>query len=372
MPNDMMVEYYTQRASAGLVITEATAISEEAFGWANAPMISTPEHAAAWKKVTDAVHAKGGKIFLQLWHLGRQSHSSFHPSTNDTVSASAIKITSGHAKNSKNENVEHETPRALTIPQIATTVQDYVKATRLSKEAGFDGVEVHGANGYLVDQFLQTRTNVRTDKYGGSMENRYRFLKEIIEAILADGAFPADRVGVRLSPNGNFGDMGSEDNDVLFPYVAKQLSSFGLAYLHVMDGTGFGFHNKCQLVTAMDMKQAFQGNIMTNIGLDKASAQGMLRSGSTDLVAFGRLYISNPDLVERFQNNWPLNPDAPYEHWWTNSLGATGYTDYPFYDEKKAAASSIFAMAPPMAWYGMAGLVLSTAMIAGSRAIMAK
>jgi N-ethylmaleimide reductase len=229
--NDLMKEYYTQRASAGLIITEATAISEEGYGWLNAPMISTEEHAASWKPIVDAVHEKGGKIFLQLWHLGRQAHSSFHPSTNDIVSASAIPMKSGNAKNNKGENVEWETPRALTIPQIKDTVQDYVKAARLCKQAGFDGVEVHSANGYLLDQFLQSSTNERTDEYGSSMENRARFLLEVVEALIADGAYPAGSIGVRLSPNGAFGEMGSEDNDVMFPFVATQLSKYELAYL---------------------------------------------------------------------------------------------------------------------------------------------
>jgi N-ethylmaleimide reductase len=204
VPNEIMVEYYTQRASAGLLITEGTQISQEAMGWANAPSITTEQHVNAWKKVVDAVHDKGGKIFLQLWHLGRQSHSSFHPTTNDIVSASAIRISNGStARNKNGESVAWEVPRALTVDEIKVTVNDYVQAARLAKQAGFDGVEVHGANGYIVDQFLQTCSNTRTDEYGGSMENRYRFLQEIVEGIInADGAFPASRVGVRLSPNG--------------------------------------------------------------------------------------------------------------------------------------------------------------------------
>jgi N-ethylmaleimide reductase len=203
IPNDVMVEYYTQRASAGLLITEGTQISEEGTGWANAPSIYTAEHVAGWKKVVDSVHAKkGSKIFLQLWHLGRQSHSSFHPTTNDIVSASAIAISHGTARSKTGESVAWQVPRALSVDEIQVTVGDYARAARLAKEAGFDGVEVHGANGYIIDQFLQTVTNNRTDEYGGSMENRFRFLQEIVEAIIADGAFPASRVGVRLSPNG--------------------------------------------------------------------------------------------------------------------------------------------------------------------------
>lgn len=333
-PNDLMKEYYTQRASAGLIIVEATAISEEGYGWRNAPMIATEENAANWKKVTDSVHEKGSKIYLQLWHMGRQSHSSFHPSTGDIVSASDIPVGSGTARNAKGESVEWETPRPLTVEQINSTVQDYVKAARLSKQAGFDGIEIHSANGYLLDQFLQSCSNKRTDEYGGSMENRARFLLEVIEAIIADGAYPANRIGVRLSPNGAFGGMGSEDNDVLFPWLAGQLSKYGLAYLHVMDGLGFGYHGKCKVVTAMDMKVGFKGPLMCNVGLTKESAEGMLRSGAADLCCFGRLFISNPDLPERFQNGWPLNPDSSHEDWWYPQ-GAKGYTDWPFYDENK-------------------------------------
>lgn len=240
IPNDLMVEYYTQRATAGLLVTEGTQISEDGVGWANAPSIMTDEHVAGWTKVTDSVHAKvggGAKIFLQLWHLGRQSHSSFHPTRNDIVSASAIAISNGStARTNKGESAEWEVPRALSVDEIKTTVGDYVKSAQLAKRAGFDGVELHAANGYIIDQFLQTKTNTRTDEYGGSMENRFRFLEEIVDAMIADGAFPAGRIGVRLSPNGNYGDMGSPDNDVMFPYVAGRLSKYGLAYLHVMDG----------------------------------------------------------------------------------------------------------------------------------------
>jgi N-ethylmaleimide reductase len=339
IPNDLMVQHYTQRATAGLIITEGTQISEQAIGWKDAPSIFRQEHVDAWKKVTSSVHESGGKIFLQLWHLGRQSHSSFHPSTGEIVSASDLPVPSGTARDANGEHVPYEAPRPLTLEEIRTTVQDYANAARKSKEAGFDGVEIHGANGYLVDQFLQTCSNVRTDEYGGSMENRVRFLIEIVEAIIADGAFPASRVGVRLSPNGAFGGMGSSDNDKLFPYVAERLSKYGLAYLHIMDGVGFGVHGLCPLVTCIDMKMAFKGGtIIANVGLTKDVAEGMLRSGAVDLACFGRPYISNPDLVYRFANDLPLNPDAPYEAWW-HMKGAEGYNDFPFaelVEEKEA------------------------------------
>merc|ERR1712232_424490 len=265
---------------------------------------------------------------------GRFTHSSFHPSTSDIMGASAIPIGTGHAKDIHGTDVEHEVPRALTIEDIKATVQDYVKATRLAKEAGFDGVEVHNANGYLLDQFVQSHSNKRTDEYGGSMENRFRFTREVLEGLIADGAFPSNRIEIRLSPNGVFGDMGSEDNDQMFPYIARELSKFDLAYMHVMDGLGFGYHNKCPPVTVYDMKREFGGLVICNVGLTKELGEGMLRSGAADLACYGRLYISNPDLPERFANDWPLNPDAEYMDWWHRE-GAQGYTDFPFYKEKK-------------------------------------
>eukprot|EP00540_Astrosyne_radiata_P018041 CAMPEP_0116852418 /NCGR_PEP_ID=MMETSP0418-20121206/17279_1 /TAXON_ID=1158023 /ORGANISM="Astrosyne radiata, Strain 13vi08-1A" /LENGTH=369 /DNA_ID=CAMNT_0004484573 /DNA_START=33 /DNA_END=1142 /DNA_ORIENTATION=+ len=337
-PNDLMVEYYKQRSSSGLIITEATAISEMGSGWLNAPHIRTPENVAGWKKIVDAVHEKNGVIYLQLWHMGRQSHSSFHPSTNEIVSASAIPVKGVNSHDVYGNRVDYETPRPMTIDEIKSTVQDYVKAAQLAKEAGFDGVEVHGANGYLLDQFLQSSTNVRTDEYGGSMENRYRFTKEVIEAIIQDGSFPANRIGIRFTPNGAFGDMGSEDNDQMFVYVAQQLNKFGLAFIHVVDGLGFGFHNKCRALTVMDFKKVFDGPIIANCGMTKEIAEGMIRSGGTDLTAFGRLYISNPDLPERFANNWPLAKDAPFETYWS-PIGAKGYTDWPVYEDKDAMES---------------------------------
>mmetsp|Transcript_11533 Transcript_11533/g.17228 ORF Transcript_11533/g.17228 Transcript_11533/m.17228 type:complete len:299 (+) Transcript_11533:344-1240(+) len=200
------------------------------------------------------------------------------------------------------------------------------------KKAGFDGVEIHSANGYLIDQFLQSSTNVRTDKYGGSMENRVRFLTEVTEAVLK--VFPASRVGFRLSPNGAFGDMGSADNDKMFPFIAKTMDKYKLAYMHLMDGLGFGFHNKCSIVRAAHMRKHYSGPIMANIGLTRDMAEGMIRSGTADLCAFGRLYISNPDLPERFANDWKLTPAAEYPTWW-KPTGAKGYTDWPFYKEEK-------------------------------------
>jgi N-ethylmaleimide reductase len=329
VPNDILVEYYGQRASAGLVITEATAISEAGCGWLYAAHIRTPDQVAGWKRVTDRVHAEGSVIYLQLWHMGRQSHSSYHPSTGKIFAPSAIPVTSAQARTITGENVPYETPSAMTIEEIKETVQDFVTASKLAAEAGFDGVEVHGANGYLLDEFVQSSTNHRTDEYGGSMENRARFSEEVIQAIIDSGAFPANRIGYRVSPNGNYGEMGSEDNDKIFPFLAERLSKYGLAYLHVMDGVGFGYHEKCPIVTVYDLKTKFQGLVICNIGLTKESGEGMLRSGAADLAAYGRLYISNPDLPLRFEKDLPLAESAPYETWWYNT-GEKGYTDWAY------------------------------------------
>jgi len=332
-PNDVQALYYEQRASGGLVITEATGISEEGYGWRNAAAIYTDEHVEGWKKVTERVHAKDGKIFCQLWHMGRQAHSSFHPTTNRVVAPSAEKM-AGTVKSSENEDVESEVPHALTVDEIKATITDYVNAAERAKAAGFDGVEIHSANGYLIDLFLQSKTNKRTDEYGGSKENRVRFLKEVTEAIITSGAFPASRIGFRLSPNGAFGDMGSEDNFETFVYVAKEMNTYNLAYMHVMDGLGFGFHAKDKIVTCADLRKVYDGIIMANVGLTKEVAEGMVRSGAVDLVCFGRLYMSNPDLPERFANNWPLVDPAPYETWWGHTA-EKGYTDWPVYESKE-------------------------------------
>lgn len=330
IPTDLLAEYYEQRSSGGIVLTEATAISEEGCGWLNAPHIHKPEHVEGWKNVVDRVHAKGGVIYCQLWHMGRQSHSSYHPTTNRIVSASNIPLSSGEARTNRGEKVEPEVPHSLTVEEIKVTVQDYVTAAQCAKEAGFDGIVLHGANGYLIDQFFQSRTNVRTDEYGGSFENRARFFFEILDAIVASGAYPVERIAVKISPNGVFGDMGSEDNYEFFGYLAKAMSAYNLAFVEIMDGLGFGFHNKCKAFTCMDLKKEFSGVVMANIGLTKEIAEGMIRSGAADMASFGRLYMSNPDLPERFANGWPVEPEPEYQHWWQYTA-EKGYTDWPTY-----------------------------------------
>lgn len=236
-------------------------------------------------------------------------------------------------RDADNNKADWALPRALDTEEIPELIESYKKSAELCLKAGFDGVEIHSANGYLLDTFLQSSTNHRTDKYGGSMENRVRLLKEIIEAI--SSVYPTNKIGVRLSPNGVFGGMGSDDNNVMFPFVAKELDAFGLAYLHVMDGLGFGYHGKSPVVTLYDMRKNFSGPMIGNIGYTKESAEGAIRTGVVDMIAFGRLYLSNPDLVERFQNDWPLNPIPDASTWYfpgpTEEGRRTGYAEYEPY-----------------------------------------
>lgn len=324
VPNALMAEYYAQRTSAGLQISEATTISEEANGWNESPGIYTDAMTEGWKLVTKAVHEKGGKIFLQLWHMGRASHSSFHDGQL-AVAPSAFKINEEYIHTPTGKQ-PHEVPRALETAEIPRVVGDYRKAAERAKAAGFDGVEVHGANGYLIDEFLQSKTNHRTDAFGGSVANRYQFLKDVVEAVCT--VWPANRVGVRLSPNGVFNDMGSPDYREQFTYVATQLDSFGLSYLHVMDGLAFGFHQLGEPMTLAEFRKVFHGPLIGNCGYDRPSAEKTVADGLADMIAIGRPYISNPDLVERFKNGWPLADLAPMTDWYLPT-GAKGYTDFP-------------------------------------------
>jgi 2,4-dienoyl-CoA reductase-like NADH-dependent reductase (Old Yellow Enzyme family) len=331
LPNRLMAQYYAQRCPAGLLVTEATTISEEANGWNESPGIYTDEMTEGWKLTTNVVHAKGGVIFLQLWHTGRASHSSFH-SGQPAVAPSAIPISQGeiHTPSGKQP---YEVPRALETAEIPRVVADYRRAAERAKEAGFDGVEVHAANGYLIDEFLQSRTNHRTDEYGGSIENRYRFLKEVTEAVTS--VWPAHRVGVHLSPNGAYNDMGSADYREQFRYVAGQLDRFRLAYLHVVDGLAFGFHNLGEPMTLTEFRQVFHGPLIGNCGYTKETAETAIAGGYADVISFGRPFISNPDLVERFENDWRLAEEAPMSDWYSPT-GAKGYTDFPAYAPSSA------------------------------------
>ncbi|NET07241.1 MAG: alkene reductase [Symploca sp. SIO2B6] len=326
MPNALMAQYYAQRATAGLIITEATVISKQANGWQNTPGIYSDEQVIAWKQIVDVVQAKGTPIFLQLWHCGRASHSSFQENAQLPVAPSAIKL-NGEYIHTPLGKQNYETPRALETEEIPLIVEDYRQAAIRAKAAGFDGVEIHAANGYLIDQFLQSKTNHRTDIYGGSIENRYRFLKEVVEVILT--VWPANRVGIRLSPNGVFNDMGSQDFRESFLYIAKQLNAYGLAYLHFLDGLAFGFHQLGEPMRLAEFRGVFEGAIMGNCGYTQDTAEAAIKEGNADLIAFGRPFISNPDLVERFANGWALNPPAEQNIWY--SFEQEGYTDFSLY-----------------------------------------
>ena len=328
--NALMAEYYAQRAGAGLIVSEGTAISEQGYGWTHSPGIYTAEHTEGWKQVVDAVHQQKTPIYLQLWHTGRASHSSFQPDNKLAIAPSAIKIEGAQA-HTPNGKKPYETPRALETEEIPGVVEEYRQAAANAKEAGFDGVEIHGANGYLIDEFLQSKTNQRTDGYGGSIANRYRFLKEVVEAVLT--VWDAKSVGVRLSPNGSFNDMGSPDYREAFTYIVQQLNNYKLGYLHLLDGLAFGFHELGEPMTIAEFRKIYDGILIGNCGYDRYDAEKAIASGDADLVAFGRPYISNPDLVARFANDWELNPDAEMDVWY--SPGAKGYTDFPTHEKNQ-------------------------------------
>ncbi len=325
VPDDLMAEYYFQRAGAGLLITEATVVSKQGIGWIDSPGIYTDAMVEGWQRVTEKVKPTGTPIFLQLWHCGRASHSDFHDG-DLPVSASAVKLNGDHIHTPLGSK-PYETPRSLSVSEIKATVNDYRKAAENAKAAGFSGIEVHGANGYLINQFLDATTNQRDDQYGGSFENRFRFFREVLEAVLE--VWPSDQVGARISPNGVFNDMGCDDYRELFLYVTKEINKLKLGYLHIMDGLAFGFHEKGEPMTLAEFRPLFQGVIIGNCGYTKETAETRIAEGNADIIAIGRPFITNPDLPERYRNNWPLNPAEDMSLWYTH--GPEGYTDYAPY-----------------------------------------
>ncbi|MEM8810105.1 MAG: alkene reductase [Cyanobacteria bacterium P01_G01_bin.38] len=324
IPNDLMLEHYLQRASAGLMITEATQISEQAAGWQQTPGIYTPEQIAGWQKITDAVHQRGGKIVIQLWHTGRASHPDFQPNRALPVSASAIAPQGEiHTPLGKKSYV---TPHALTLEEIPGVIKQYATATRNAREAGFDGVEIHAANGYLIDQFLRDGSNQRTDRYGGRVENRGRFLLEATEAVV--NAWSSDRVGVRLSPYVAFNDMRDSNPIATFTYAAAALNQFNLAYLHIVEALPGHFMAATGDVerATPHLRQAFKGAILLNGGYGAQTGAAAIQNDETDAIAYGIPFIANPDLVERFKQGAPLNEADPAT-FYTHSR--KGYIDYP-------------------------------------------
>ena len=322
VPSDMMVEYYTQRASAGLIISEATGISREGLGWPFAPGLWTDAQVAAWKPVTDSVHAAGGRIIAQLWHMGRQVHSSVIGG--QPVSSSATK-TEGQAHTFEGKQ-DFEVARPLELNEIPRLLNDYELATKNALAAGFDGVQIHAANGYLIDQFLRDNANLRTDEYGGSIENRIRLLREVAERVISVAG--ADRTSVRLSPNGDSQGVDDSNPEPLFTAAAKALSDLGIAFLELRepgpDGT-FGRTDVPKLSPAI--RKVFKGVLVVNSDYDTLEkAQAELDKGDADAISFGRPFIANPDLPERLRAGAPLAKDDA-KTWY--SQGPEGYIDYP-------------------------------------------
>ncbi|SMH53338.1 alkene reductase [Mesorhizobium australicum] len=345
VPGPLAITYYTQRATAGLPISEGTAITQQGQGYADVPGLYGPEQLAGWKKVTDAVHAAGGHIFTQIWHVGRVSHSSLQPNGGQPVAPSAITAKTKtyiiHA-DGNGEFAPTSEPRALDRSELAGIVDDYRRAARAAvKEAGFDGIEIHGANGYLIDQFLRSGTNQRTDDYGGSIENRARLLFEVVDAIVAE--IGGAKTAIRISPVTPANDAADPDPQPLFEHVVRGLASRGLAYVHVIEGATGGARDFQQGEKPFDwvaLKAAYRaaggtGVWMVNNGYDRELAEEAVASGRADMVAFGRLYIANPDLVARFKARAPLNEPQRATFY---GGGAAGYTDYPAADLSAVAA----------------------------------
>jgi N-ethylmaleimide reductase len=320
-PNDLNVEYYRQRASAGLIVTEATQISQQGQGYVWTPGIYSAAQVEGWRKVTTAVHEAGGKIFIQLWHVGRISHVSLQPNGAAPVSSSAIRANTKTFVESGFVDVSE--PQALSIDEIAGVVRDYATAAENAKQAGFDGVEIHGANGYLIDQFLKDGVNKRTDMYGGSIENRVRFALEVTDAIL--GIWDSNRVGMRISPVSPFNEATDSDPAKIFFPLVKALSRRGLAYLHVIEGATGGPRDAVPF-DYTGLRKTFSGAYMANNGYTRDMAIEALAEKRVDLIAFGKPFISNPDLVERLRRNLPLNPPDQATFYGGD---AKGYTDYP-------------------------------------------
>ncbi len=326
VPGPLALEYYAQRATAGLIIAEATQVSSQAQGYAATPGCYTEDQIRGWKKVTDAVHTMGGTMVVQLWHTGRVSHTSFQKDGQAPVGPSAIRANTKIFLAGQGF-VDASTPRALELDEIPGIVEDFRQASARAIEAGFDGVELHGAHGYLLDAFLRDGTNQRTDSYGGSVENRARLLLEVTR--VCAGAIGADRLGVRISPVSSAGDSRDSHPQALFNHVVEGLNPLGLAYMHIVEGETGGARDSIAFDYAA-LRDRFDGAWMVNNGYDRQMAIDAVASGRADLVSFGRLFMANPDLVERLRANAPLNSLMGQETFYGG--GAHGYTDYPMVD----------------------------------------
>jgi len=323
VPGPLNAEYYAQRASAGLIISEATAVSEAGYGYPNTPGIHDQAQVEGWRLVTSAVHAAGGRMFLQLWHVGRISHPVFQPGGAIPVAPSAVKPAGKVFTGTGME--DYVVPRALETDELPRIVADYERGARLAKEAGFDGVEIHNANGYLLDQFLRDGTNKRTDQYGGSAANRARLSMEVAEAVC--GVWGADRVGIRLSPSGVFNDMRDSNPLETFGYLLRALSPMGLAYAHITQVTAQDVaHGATAGVGPRELRSCFDGPVVSAGGFTMESGNAALAEGWADAIAFGVPFLANPDLPARFRAGAPLN--AADESTFYGG-GAAGYSDYP-------------------------------------------
>jgi N-ethylmaleimide reductase len=329
VPSPLAVEYYGQRASAGLLISEGSQVSQQGQGYQDTPGIYSTEQVAGWRKVTDHVHERGGRIFIQLWHVGRISHTSLQPNGGAPVAPSAIRA---NAKTFVNGNfAEVSEPRALGLAEIPGIIDDFRRAAANALAAGFDGVEIHGANGYLFEQFAKDGANTRTDAYGGGIENRARLMLEVSRAVVAE--IGADRTGIRISPVTPANDVSDSDPQPLYDYIVDQLNALKLVYIHVIEGATGGPRDFAPFDYA-SLRKRFSGAYIANNGYDLELATKALESNAADLIAFGKLFIANPDLVERLKRGAPLNA------WDKNTFyggGAKGYTDYPTLEAAEAA-----------------------------------
>lgn len=330
VPQALNVEYYRQRAAAGLIISEATQVSPQGLGYPATPGIHSDDQVTGWKQVTKAVHAQGGRIFLQLWHVGRISHPDLQPNGDLPVAPSPI-APAGNASTYSGQQ-PFVTPRALATDEIPGIVEQYRQGAKNALAAGFDGVEVHGANGYLLDQFLRDGTNHRDDAYGGAVENRARLLLEVTQAVI--DVWGSDRVGVRLSPSSTFNDMSDSNPRATFGYAIKALNDLRLAYLHLLEPSESDRRHGGTAIPTREFRPLYDGNLMVNWDYDQEAGNAAIAAGEADLVSYGKLFIANPDLPQRFKLNAPLNQPDPDTFY---GGGAEGYIDYPTLSEIQAA-----------------------------------
>ncbi|HLK27009.1 MAG TPA: alkene reductase [Puia sp.] len=333
IPNDLIAQYYAQRASAGLIITEGTSPSPNGLGYARIPGIFSKHQVEGWKKVTSAVHEKGGKIFVQLMHTGRIGHEKNLPAGAKILAPSAVKA-AGQIWTDAAGMQEHPTPQAKTAEELQHAKKEFVHAAKNAIEAGFDGIELHGANGYLLEQFLSPHSNVRTDEYGGSVENRTRFAIELAREI--SEAIGKEKVGIRLSPYGAASDMKPyPEVDETYSYLAKELGKIGIAYIHVVDHSALGAPHVPSSIKH-SIREQFGGTIILAGGYNKEKAEADLQNGNGDLIGFGRPFINNPDFVTRLKNNLPLSTNLDTTTFYAG--GEKGYVDYPVYEQETITA----------------------------------